>query len=462
MTSMTLGPLGEIKSLDQGIAAVYVMRLDFTTGGGETGSPEAFIFPVLKRKNGILRAVPLDFIPDESLDGGNFSAMEDLIGPSSSDRGDGWDRACPGLRDSVGGFLQSQSRCPAGSELSTCSSSTLGRGGRRQGQVLFSCRGGGVDGSANSSNKAEEAKGSGGPQKSDHSSSCRTTSCCPRGTAQYHRRRTSPSASSAALCACSCERDVRSQAQVTDILAQQSLALTNLVAHLASQDGYPDLGTSTSSSLSMRGTVKREKLMNDLASRKGDFFLKVNQNAFRRLRPTEAVPTSLHAFLKKGVFTKYLDRQGGYVGHRDQGLIMWLLAFVADQMMAEDYVGAPEHLALAMVAIEQAVQDGMKWDVAWLLSLQEDPPPSLGLFASRPTSTNPRLRAFAPLCPQEWATGDVKEVDLISSRRQESLHPKGQGNQQGPPNEEDGGQGCLEEEASIPKEAQARAEETTS
>lgn len=170
MTLGPLGPLGEIKSLDQGIAAVYVMRLDFTTGGGETGSPEAFIFPVLKRKNGILCAVPLDFIPDESLDGGNFSAMEDLIGPSSSDGGDGWDRACPGLRDSVGGFLQSQSRCPAGSELSTCSSSTLGRG-----EVLFSCRGGGVDGAANSSNKAEEAKGSGGPQKSDHSSSCRTT-----------------------------------------------------------------------------------------------------------------------------------------------------------------------------------------------------------------------------------------------------------------------------------------------
>ena len=50
------------------------------------------------------------------------------------------------------------------------------------------------------------------------------------------------------------------------------------------------------------------------------------------------------------------------------------------------------------------------------------------LFVARPSSTNPRLQAFAPLCPQEWATvalGYVKEVDLISSRRHESLVTKG-------------------------------------
>ena len=63
--------------------------------------------------------------------------------------------------------------------------------------------------------------------------------------------------------------------------------------------------------------------------------------------------------------------------------------------------------------------------MAWLLSLQEDPP--LGLFQARPATTNPRLRAFAPLCPPEWATialAYVKEVDLINSWRQEALPGK--------------------------------------
>ena len=71
-------------------------------------------------------------------------------------------------------------------------------------------------------------------------------------------------------------------------------------------------------------------------------------------------------------------------------------------------------------------------------TLQEDPPPSV--FANRPATTNPRLRAFAPLCPQEWATvalGFVKEVDLISSRRQESLGVKKQENPMGGPKKQD-------------------------
>ena len=63
------------------------------------------------------------------------------------------------------------------------------------------------------------------------------------------------------------------------------LASCRGLQHLTSQDGLLDLGSSTSSSLSMRGTLKREKLIADLNSRRGDFFLKVRQNAFRRLKP---------------------------------------------------------------------------------------------------------------------------------------------------------------------------------
>ena len=218
--------------------------------------------------------------------------------------------------------------------------------------------------------------------------------------------------------------------QVSDPVAQslmiQQRALTSLVAHLTS-DGLHDLGTSSSSSaLSLKGSAKREKLLADLSARRGGFLLKVAQNAFRRLKPTEPLPQDLPSFNGKAIFAKYLERQGGFGGgQRDLGLVMWLLANIADLMVAGDQLGAQEMLALTLVALEQAAQDGGKWEVAWLLSLQEDPP--AGVFAHKPQTTNPRLRAFAPLCPPEWATTTlafVKEADLISTRRQEALPTK--------------------------------------
>lgn len=140
---------------------------------------------------------------------------------------------------------------------------------------------------------------------------------------------------------------------------------------------------------------------------------------------------------------------------------MWLMAHVADQMLVGDYKGAQEMMALALVSTEQAAQDGLKWEVAWLLSLQEDPPPSL--FVPRPSSTNPRLRAFAPLCPQEWATvalGFVKEVDLISSRRQESLVPKNKENPMGGPKKPDEKE-AWKKKPRFPKKAKGNEESTS-
>ena len=148
--------------------------------------------------------------------------------------------------------------------------------------------------------------------------------------------------------------------------------------------------------------------------------LRVAQNAFRRLKPADPVPAKLEDFGTKPIFAKYLERQGGFSGARDLGLIMWLLAQVADQMLQQDHQGSMELMALVLVTLEQAAMDGNKWEVAWLLSLQEDPPP--GLFSPRPPSSNLRLRAFSPLCPPEWAATTlsfVKELDIISTRRSE-------------------------------------------
>ena len=216
-------------------------------------------------------------------------------------------------------------------------------------------------------------------------------------------------------------------AGMPEAIMRQSQALTTLVAHLVGQDSLQDFPSAASSSvLSLKGSAKRDKLLSDLSLRKGNFLLKVAQNAFRRLKPTDPLPRSLEEFGGKTIFSKYLERNGGYAGQKDLGLVMWLLCQIADTMIQGDQQGAQELLALTMVTIEQTALDGGKWEVGWMLSLQEDPPP--GVFNSRPTSTNPRLRAFGPLCPPEWATialSFVKEIDIINNRRQEAIPSRG-------------------------------------
>lgn len=214
---------------------------------------------------------------------------------------------------------------------------------------------------------------------------------------------------------------VRSSAPSLDVsqaVYQQGQALTALVAHLVGQESMTDLSSSSSSGLSTKGSIKREKMQADLAARSGNFFLQVAQNAHRRLRPAEAVPTALDAFSQRSLFSKYVERQGSFSGQKDLGLVMFLLAQIADQMLSGDVAGARELLALSMVAVEQSAQDGGKWDLAWVLSLQEDPPAAM--FHSKQAQTNPRLRAFAPLCPASWTTtalAYIKELDLITNRR---------------------------------------------
>ena len=155
----------------------------------------------------------------------------------------------------------------------------------------------------------------------------------------------------------------------------------------------------------------------------GDFFLKAAKNAFRRLKPSETPPTTLNGFGGRALFSRYVERNGGFSGQRDFGLMMWLVCQMGDMMLNGDQKGAQEMLALALVTIEQVAQDGGKWEVGWILALlQEDPP--LGMFTSRPPSANPRLRAFSPLCPPEWALSFVKEVDMINTRRQEAIPTK--------------------------------------
>ena len=231
----------------------------------------------------------------------------------------------------------------------------------------------------------------------------------------------------------------------------QSQALTTLVSHLINQDSLGDISSGSSSSLSTKGSAKRERLRAELAARSGNFFLQVSQNAFRRIKPGEEVPKDLAGFNNRSIFAKYFEKQGGFAGHRDLGLVAWLLAQVADQMVQGDSKGAEEILALTLVAIEQAAQDSGRWELAWLLALQEEPP--VTLFQSRAAHTNPRVRAFAPLCPPIWTTtalSYIKELDLITSRRLESLPSKKPGDKS-PEKEKDKEEGGQKRKPRFPK-----------
>lgn len=215
------------------------------------------------------------------------------------------------------------------------------------------------------------------------------------------------------------------QPSMTQAILQQSQAMNALVAHLVgAQDPLHDLASSSTSALSTKGAGKRERLQQELASRSGGFFLQVAQLALRRIKPLDPLPRTLDDLPKKAIFSKYLEKQGGFAGQKEYAILMWLLAQIGDAMVAKDHGGAQELLALTLVSLEQASLDGGKWDLAFLLSLQEEPPQAL--YTSRTSSANPRLRAFAPLCPQPWATSAlafVKEMDVISTRRAETSAP---------------------------------------
>ena len=65
-------------------------------------------------------------------------------------------------------------------------------------------------------------------------------------------------------------------------LSQQSAALTALVSHMA---GVPGIISS-----STKGTVKRERMQQDLAARRSTFFLQVQQQVFKKLNPSKLLP----------------------------------------------------------------------------------------------------------------------------------------------------------------------------
>ena len=205
---------------------------------------------------------------------------------------------------------------------------------------------------------------------------------------------------------------------------EQSRALTSLVSHLQ-QGGDPLLDTSaTSSSLSSKGALNREKLQQELAGRSGGFFLSVIQNAYKKLKPASKMPDSVQTVAATDFsMLQYLERFGTYGNARDIGIAQYALSFIIDCAIHEDWDGVKEHAALMAVGLEQAAQDGSRWDLGFQLMLLEDAPSTMWSY---PRNSNlaqtGRQKAFGSLCPQKWATialAYTREMDYIANRRLE-------------------------------------------
>ena len=204
---------------------------------------------------------------------------------------------------------------------------------------------------------------------------------------------------------------------------EQSRALTSLVSHLQ-QGGDALLGGPSDSSglsLSTKGAAQREKLQLQLASRSGGFCLAVLRNAVRKMKPASKIPMSVEE-AAQGDFSllTYLERYGGYGASKELGLIQYAVAHIFDAAVHANLAGVQELTSLLAVGIEQASMDGGRMEFAYKLMLLEAPPSNLWVY--RQAANDPRSRAFAPLCPQKWATCALaysKEVDYIQAKRQE-------------------------------------------
>ena len=212
-------------------------------------------------------------------------------------------------------------------------------------------------------------------------------------------------------------------AQLAQAMLAQSAALTTLVAQLAnaSQDPLSDL--QSSSSTGTRGSTGRARLQAELAQQRGLFFDAVMKSMSRRMAPTSVADRAPAELLANGISgTKYLERFGGYGRFKELGLIQYQLMTALDFAMAENWPAVKDTLALLIVCVEQAVLDSGRFEVAQILTLQEDVPASV--FTNRQLATTSRARSFAPLSDPRWITTAIaflKELETISAKRTELL-----------------------------------------
>ena len=217
--------------------------------------------------------------------------------------------------------------------------------------------------------------------------------------------------------------------QIVNALSQQSTAITALVAHLTQQDPLAELSSSSTTTSSMKGVLRREKLQAELAGRTGNFFLLLMQQVHKKLRPGRPLPKSEEE-LETVSLLEYLEKSGGYRSQRSLGLVQWITAHAVDAAIHNDMVGCREHLALLAMAVEQANYDNGDWSVAYLISLLEELP--VTMFQERTLAVTSTSRPFSPLIPPAWTAttlGYLKDLEVLSNKKPDARKPASQKSQ---------------------------------
>lgn len=217
---------------------------------------------------------------------------------------------------------------------------------------------------------------------------------------------------------------LQSSDQILLALAQQSSAITSLVAHLTSgSDPMSDLSASGSNQFSAgtRGVQRRDRMMQDLAAGRSTYFMQVQQQMHRKLSPSSPAPSTEQELLVSGASVlTYLERFGGYQRKKELGYVMWLLGHVMDAFATGNHHLAREHTALALCAVEQAALDRGEWSLGFLLGLTSDPP--VQMFQDRLQNVTAFGRSFGPLTPPSWAATSLaflKEMEVLQTRKLE-------------------------------------------
>ena len=161
-------------------------------------------------------------------------------------------------------------------------------------------------------------------------------------------------------------------------------------------------------------------MQNALADGSSCYFLQMMQQLHRRLHPSRQVPQT-EADMMGLSMLHYLERQGGYRGHRELGLVAWVLGHAIDSAAQGDFKLTKEILALLMVAVEQAVTDRGDWTMAYMLTLMEEPP--LQMFQERSMNVSLHAKPFGPLVPPQWTAvclSYLKDLEVLSTKKTET------------------------------------------
>lgn len=126
----------------------------------------------------------------------------------------------------------------------------------------------------------------------------------------------------------------------------------------------------------------------------------------------------------------YFQHEVGFGTYRTLGYTGWGLATRFDLLLEQDVSRCQALLGLLCIGIEQVTLDGGKWPMAWLLTMQPEPP---WAAMSRQPVADP-LRPFSRLADPRWTTACaayIRDVDRLGQIRKIDLGGKGRGKGKG-------------------------------